>query len=94
MRGKILVTWRISLVFSNLKKMLNLQLHSFIIAWQTSLVGKLDTMEGVREIRSVLIISVQLYFGYNCIECNSVHLLHDDAEKTARFSMTFFRTSV
>jgi len=74
--------------------MFNLQLDSFIIGWQTSLIGKLDTMEGVRKIRSVLIISVQLYFGYNCIECNSVYLLQNsDAEKAARFSMTFFSTS-
>jgi len=27
--------------------MFNLQLDSFIIDWQTSLVGKLDKMEGV-----------------------------------------------
>ena len=72
--------------------MFNLQLDSFIIDWQTSLVGKLDTVEGVRKIRSVLIISVQLYFGYNCIECNSMYLLQNsDVEKAARFSMTFFR---
>ena len=74
--------------------MFNFQLDSFIIDWQTSLIGKLDAKEGVRKIRSVLIISVQLYFGYNCIECNSTYLLQNsDAEKAARFSMTFFRTS-
>jgi hypothetical protein len=52
--------------------MFNLQLESFIIDWQTSLFGRLDTVEEVRKIRSVLIISVQLYFGCNRIECNSM----------------------
>jgi len=73
--------------------MFNLQLDSFIIDWQTLLIGKLDTMEGVRKILSVL-ISVQLYFGCNCTECNSVHLLRNtDAENGARFSMSLFRAS-
>ena len=74
MKGKVLVTRRISLSLSNLEKMLNLQWDSFILNWQTSFVGKLETMEAVRQIRSVLILSVQLYFGYNYIECNSVYL--------------------
>lgn len=97
MNGKILVTWRKLLYFQicqKKKKKFNLQLDSYIIDWQTLLGGKLNTMKGVRKIRSVLIISVQLYFGYKCIECNSVYLLQNsDAEKAARFSLTFFRAS-
>jgi len=93
MKGKILVTWRISLVFSNLEKIFNLRLDSFIIDWQTSFIGKLDTVEGVRKIRcsnniSAIVFRLQLY------SVNSVYLLqNNDAENAARFSMTFFRAS-